>query len=72
MRKTCVGTSAGGLLVAEGIIGPVVSVLALTWFIRYIYYWNLQFLNNIINIKVSAHSAYLANNLHQVRSKSKD
>ena len=24
---------------------PVVSVSALTWFIRYIYHWNLQFLN---------------------------
>jgi hypothetical protein len=24
---------------------PVVSVSPLTWFIRYIYYWNLQFLN---------------------------
>ena len=23
-------------------------VSALTWFIRYIYYWNLQFLNNVI------------------------
>ena len=31
-------------LVPEGIIRPVVSVSALTWFIRYIYYWNLQFL----------------------------
>ena len=27
---------------------PVVSVSALTWFVRYIYYWNLLFLNNII------------------------
>ena len=26
MHKTCVDTSAGGLLVPEGIIGPVVSV----------------------------------------------
>jgi hypothetical protein len=23
-------------------------MLALTWFIRYINYWNLQFLNNVI------------------------
>jgi hypothetical protein len=30
-----VDTSAGGLLVIRGIIRPVVSVLALTWFIRY-------------------------------------
>jgi hypothetical protein len=43
-----VDTSPGGLLVPEGIIRPVVSVSALTWFIRYIYYWNLQFLNNVI------------------------
>jgi len=39
-----VDTSAGGLLDPEDIISPVVIVLALTWFIRYIYYWNLQFL----------------------------
>jgi hypothetical protein len=31
----------------EGIICPVVSVSALTWFLRYIFYWNLQFLNNV-------------------------
>jgi hypothetical protein len=34
-RRTKVDTSAGGLLVPEGIIRPVVSVSALTWFIRY-------------------------------------
>ena len=34
------------------IILPVVSVSALTWFIRYIYYWNLQFLNNVIIHKI--------------------
>jgi hypothetical protein len=33
-----VNTSAGGVLVPEGIIRPVVSASALTWFIRYIYY----------------------------------
>jgi hypothetical protein len=43
-----VDTSAGGLQVPEGIIRPVVGASALTWFIRYIYYWNLQFLNNLI------------------------
>jgi hypothetical protein len=32
----------------EGIIRPVVSVSALTWFIRYNYYWNLQSLHNAI------------------------
>jgi hypothetical protein len=35
-----VDTSAGGLLVHEGITSPVVSVSALTWFIRYIHYWH--------------------------------
>jgi len=39
-----VDTSSGGLLVSEGIISPRVSDSVLTWFIRYIYYWNLQFL----------------------------
>ena len=43
-----VNTSAGGVLVPESIIGPVVNASALTWFIRYIYCWNLQFLNNVI------------------------
>jgi hypothetical protein len=43
-----------GLLVPECIIRPVVSASALTWFNRYMCYWNLQFLNNksIIKIKV--------------------
>jgi hypothetical protein len=27
------------------------SVSALTWLIRYIYYWNLQFLNNVFVLK---------------------
>jgi hypothetical protein len=39
---------SGGLSVTEGIIRPVVSASELTWFIIYIYYWNLQFLNNVI------------------------
>ena len=43
-----VNTSSGGVFVPQGIIRPVVSASALTWFIRYIYYWNLQFLNNVI------------------------
>jgi hypothetical protein len=38
-----VDTFSGGLLVPEDIIRPVVSVSALTWFIRYIQYWNLEF-----------------------------
>ena len=40
-------TSAGELLVTEGIIRPVVNASALKWFIRSIYYWNVQFLNNV-------------------------
>ena len=44
----CIPTSAGGLLVSYGNTRPVVSASALTWFIRYIYDWNLQFLNNVI------------------------
>jgi hypothetical protein len=31
----------------EGFIRLVISISALAWFIRYIYYWNLQLLNNI-------------------------
>ena len=31
-----------------GIIRPVVFVSALSWFIRYIYNWHEQFLNNVI------------------------
>ena len=42
-RALFVDTSAGGLLVAEGIIRPVVSVSALTWFNRYIVYVLLKF-----------------------------
>jgi hypothetical protein len=43
-----VDTSVGGLLVPEGIVHSVVWASPLTWFIRYIYYWNLLFLNNMI------------------------
>ena len=39
-----VNTSAGGVLVPESIIRPVVNASALTWFIRCIFYRNLQFL----------------------------
>jgi hypothetical protein len=46
-----VDTTVGGLLVPGGIIRPVVSVSTLTWFIRYIYNRNLQFLNNVFFIK---------------------
>ena len=41
-----------GLLVREGIIRRVVSNSALTWFIRNIYYLNLQ-LNNVIINKIN-------------------
>ena len=56
-----VDTSDDGLLVHEGIICPVVSASALKWLIRYIYYWNLQFLNNVtlMEIKVLFPHAYM-------------
>jgi hypothetical protein len=56
-----VNTSAGGVFVPQGIIRPVVSASALTWFIRYIYYWNFQFLNNVIinKTKVLLPQAYV-------------
>ena len=44
-----VNTSAGGVLVPQGIIRPVVSASALTWFIRYIYYRHVQFLSNVLS-----------------------
>jgi hypothetical protein len=37
MQKYINTISAVGILVCEGIIGPVVSVLALIWFIRDIF-----------------------------------
>ena len=54
-----IDTSAGGLLVLEGITRSVVSASVLTWFIIYIYYRNLQFLNNVIinKTKVLHHQA---------------
>ena len=56
-----VDTSARGLFVYEGVIRPMVSVSALTWFIRYISYSNLQFLNNVVinQTKVPLPQAYL-------------
>jgi hypothetical protein len=48
MYYNWVDTSDGGLLVPDGIIRPLVSSSALTWFIIYVYYWNLQLLNNVI------------------------
>jgi hypothetical protein len=46
-----VDTSTGWLLVPEDVIRPVVSAEALTWFTRYVYYWNLQFLIKVFIIK---------------------
>jgi len=47
-----VGTSAGRLLVPNGIIRPVVSASTLTWFIRYIFITEMiKFLNNVFIIK---------------------
>jgi hypothetical protein len=43
-----VDTSAGEILAPDGITRSVVSASALTRFIRYIYYLNLQFLNNVV------------------------
>ena len=40
-------TAAGGLLVPEDSI----RIVVLAWFIIYICYWNLQFLNNVIIAK---------------------
>jgi hypothetical protein len=37
-RLNWLNTSAGGLLLPEGIILPVVSASALIWIFRYIYY----------------------------------
>jgi hypothetical protein len=37
-----VDTSAGGLLVSEGIARSIVNATALLWFITYFYYQNLQ------------------------------
>jgi hypothetical protein len=44
-------TSVDGHLVPWCIIGSVIRVSALTWFIRYIYYWN--FSSNAILIKTN-------------------
>ena len=48
---TRVSSTAGEQLVPDGIFCPVVSYLALTWFFRYIFDWNLQSLNHVIIIK---------------------
>jgi hypothetical protein len=43
-----VDASPDGLLVSDCIIRSVVSDSALPWLIRYMYYSNLQFLNNVM------------------------
>ena len=48
----CVDISAGGLLIPEVIIHPVVNASVLTSFINYTYKWNLHFLINGIIIKL--------------------
>jgi hypothetical protein len=40
--------SPGGLLDSDGIICSLVSDSTLAWLIKYIYCWNLQFLNNVM------------------------
>jgi hypothetical protein len=50
--KIWVDTSDSRLLIPGWIILPVDFVSALTWFMRYVYYWYLQFLNNVIIIKI--------------------
>ena len=40
-----------GQLAPDSIFSPVASGSALTWFIRYILYYNLQLLNDLIIIK---------------------
>ena len=56
-----VDTSPGGLLVLAGILRSVVSAETLNWFIRYTYYWNVQFLYNVIidKTKVLHSQAYV-------------
>ena len=45
--------SIGDLLIHEDTIRPVLSVTEVAWFIRYICYWNLKFLNNVIIIRIN-------------------
>ena len=47
LRYHLVDTSAGGLLVPNGVILPLVSASTLTCFIGYTYVWNLKFLDNV-------------------------
>ena len=50
-----VDTSAGGLLVLEGIISPVVSASALTWFNRFTYDCGVYF---IFNMSIAKYTEY--------------
>ena len=70
-----VDTSAGGLIVSDGIIHPVISAPALAWFIRYIYYWKLQFQNNVLLLpfwlnnqksNISRRTQSVVDNLHMM------
>ena len=60
-EQRCLSLGRCGRLLVPGGICQVVSASTLTWFIRYIYYWNLQFLNNIIikKTKVLLPQAYV-------------
>jgi hypothetical protein len=54
-----VDTSAAGQLVTGGIISPVVSVSAVTWFNRYVYAGKLKFLNSVIITKAKVLLPYV-------------
>jgi uncharacterized membrane protein len=51
----CVYPSAGGLLIPEDIINPVISVLTLILFIKYIYRWS----SNMYKYFMMHHSQYV-------------
>ena len=56
----CVDTVDGGLLEHDGIIRPLVGVLALTWCIRYTYCRNLQFVNIELLLKLRFNRVWLS------------
>ena len=43
-----VDASPDGLLISDCSIRSVVNASPLAWLLRYIYYWILQFLNNVM------------------------
>jgi hypothetical protein len=58
-RVMCTQFDIYVLIIITGYHPPSASTL--TWFIRYVYYWNLQFLNNVIMIKTTGilHQEYV-------------